>query len=535
MNDEPLDPGSRLTLFFTEASEQTARRVQWLVLAIAFAFYFLTLAPGTFWLDSAQLQVRAMNGWELSPDARRYPLFTFLLRLLVRPWIAPDRFAFGANLMNALFGALSVMLLFRLLTRLQASSGAAMVGAFSFMTAHTIWYFSVVTEVYALFHALTLACLLLAVQWDREQPGSLTVFLFLFALALSHHRMFLLVVPALALYLTLKRREVAGYHWRHGALAFGIGLLPLLIVAIKYFFTGHSPGVLAHDYLFSTSDVWKNTLLYTADIGTTRSVVYYLVFFIYNFPSPALVLGLVGIVTTLLRRTKETWLLLVLAEITLLFSLNYDVEDKWAFFSSFYLVYAIYAGIGAQTIFTRFCRSSTAKGLALGPAILAATAVLPVIFYTLTPMLLNLADANPFARADHRRYHRMFLNPNRAGDDEAEYFATRVYAAIEPDAKLFCEAGACSVLWYVNHTTKQGRGVKVFFLDSTEPTYLRQALTDYGENRPSYVVLNPYYKTKWYDNVLSVAEPCAADLPLFAVKSSLPRRGLPDPPAALRP
>lgn len=535
MNDESLTPGRHWTLFFTETSEQTARRLQWAVLLIAGVFYFLTLAPGTFWLDSAQLQVRAMNGWELSPDARRYPLFTFLLRILVLPWVKPAQVAYGANLVTAAFGALSVMLLFRLLTRLKVSPGAALIGALSFMTAHTIWYDSTATEVYSLFHVLTLACLLPAVMWDRNHPATLTVFFFVLALALAHHRMFLLTLPALALYLAFKWREAAGYSWKRGALAFGAGLLPLVIISIRYLLTDHSLGVLLHDYFFSTSEVWKVTLLDTTDVSPAHSVAYYIVFFLYNFPSPALALGLLGILITLLQRTRETWLLLVLAETTLLFSLNYNVEDKWAFFSSFYLVFALYVGIGAQAVLTRFSRPSTGKGTLLGPLLLASVAVLPMVVYALTPSLLRLLDANPFDRADSFRYHRMFLNPNRAGDDEPENFATRVNAAIEPDAKLFCEASACSVLRYAAQTGLIRPGVKIFFLDSTDPTYLRQTLTDYGEKRPSYVVLSPYYEKEWYDNILTVADPCADNLPLFAVKPTLPRLELPDPPVALQP
>src|SRR5262245_15314668 len=136
---------------------------------LAGALYVWTLAPGLMWGDDAELQRFAAVGGARA-DAHAHPLWLWAASLLARlpfgalPW--------RVNLTSAIFGALTVGLVFLLAERLTRRREAAALAAGALAVSHTFWLHCVRTEVYTVFTALLALTLLGFAAW-RERPRAL--------------------------------------------------------------------------------------------------------------------------------------------------------------------------------------------------------------------------------------------------------------------------------------------------------------------------------------------------------------------------
>ena len=497
---------------------------QWIALAVATLIYSWSLAPTTFWLDSAQLQVRALEGFQWSPDARQYPLFVLLARLLTFT-LDPVNTAWGLNALTAALGCVAVFFLFDLLRHLRLSPPAALAGSLAFTAAHTVWYFSVITEVYTLFLVFLFGTLRAAIRWTSREPRFLPLTTFLLSLGLGHHRMMLLAVPPLAVYLWLKREHITPGAHRRAGLSFAVGLFPLASWALFFLLQGHSLAELTHTYLFSGINDWRNVMQEVSVAKFQHSTMVLGVFFTYNFFGPALMLGLLGVFTCLRKPTRETWLLGGFGLIAFVFALDYSVEDQWAFFLPLYAVFAIWVAMGFEAVL-QFARARDTQFLRTKViALLALIVAVPMATYHFTPVAMNAANMNPFGRADARGFHRTLLNPNRQGDRTPHEFAARIIELVPPDTVLLCDAGSHSVLRYYQLAEGLGQSMWLGFLDSTDPDYLRPLIAATYAGHEVYVVLHPYHRLEEGEHVKQVAERVADDVPLFKVI----------PPAATKP
>ncbi len=180
------------------------QRVLFLVavpVTIALALYLPTSAPTVYWSDTAEFQ-RVVYTLEL-PHPTGYPLYV----LLARAWIALlpiGDVARAVTLFSVATATLSVGLLSWLTWRLTASALGALVAGLALATAPAFWSQAIVAEVYAL-HTLLVVALLASVLGARPYPVMLAL---LTGLALSHHRMAVLLVPGVLVALAVRRREL---------------------------------------------------------------------------------------------------------------------------------------------------------------------------------------------------------------------------------------------------------------------------------------------------------------------------------------
>jgi len=179
-----------------------------LCLALTLALYLSTLAPGMLRGDSAEFQ------WAMAalgvPHATGYPLFTLLGHL----WyllVPVGTAAYRLNLLSAIFGALTVTLVYRFGWTLTSSVPAALTGALCLALSPVFWFNASILEVYTL-NAFFLILLLFGLwQWEqtirlpgRDGRAGFRLLLFLFfvlGLSLAHHRLTLVLLPGLAFYL----------------------------------------------------------------------------------------------------------------------------------------------------------------------------------------------------------------------------------------------------------------------------------------------------------------------------------------------
>ncbi|MBI5880280.1 MAG: DUF2723 domain-containing protein [Chloroflexi bacterium] len=166
-----------------------------LVFLAALALYARTLAPSVAELFDDSLEFQLVGYTLAIAHPTGYPLYTLLLKAAtVLPSGDP---AYRANLLSAVCAGLAVALIYLVAARLSGSRLAGLVSAAALAVSPVFWSQAVIAEVYAL-NALFYGVILLAAlpSEDGAHAGfgaKLAPLAFLFGLALTHHRMIVLL------------------------------------------------------------------------------------------------------------------------------------------------------------------------------------------------------------------------------------------------------------------------------------------------------------------------------------------------------
>ncbi|MBZ0271831.1 DUF2723 domain-containing protein [bacterium] len=486
--------------------------------AAAMAFYLYSLAPGTFWQDSAALQVQALTGTFWTLDARIYPMYVSLAGVVARA-VDPGHVAVAINAMTAFFGAFAVFVLYRMLRFLGASRAASFATCFAFMSAHTVWYLAVITEVYTLYLALLFAALASVMRWNRDRPRELTLTAFLVSLGIFHHRLMLLTVPALVVYLWMRRRELNANAALAGAIGFACGFLPTVVSAFVLLGLGTAPGELAQSFFFS-SPVWRGVILKLPYESLVRSAIYFLTFLPYNFAGIALPLGVLGIAHEWRNRTPETWLFATFLATSLAFGLNYTVEDQWVFFLPAYVAFTVFLARGVDVAVLRIEAAGHISRKTAGVLLAAIMMTIPPVTYEAVPVILGAADLAPWKRIAEHDYHRLLLNPNRRGDTTAEDYARRAFDHLPDGAVIYCEADSYFVMRFLRETRGFGQNVEVRFLDQVDAGFVADLVAGFDEPRPLYLLTFPYPRHREREAFEAAGTQLAPDLYLYRARTN---------------
>ena len=187
-----------------------------LVFLLATSFYVFTLSPSLAWGDGVRLQSEAISGEsfvlaEMSPDEFTPDTFPFS-KVGVTAWDHPLYIVLGytltqslpfvdslwlVNLISAIFGAASIMLVFLLCYRFTNSMWVSVYASLALAVSHTFWWHSSTPEVYTLFVFLLLLSIYFFDSFERTGKSSaLTFSAFFLGLAMSDHILARLAVPA---------------------------------------------------------------------------------------------------------------------------------------------------------------------------------------------------------------------------------------------------------------------------------------------------------------------------------------------------
>jgi hypothetical protein len=179
------------------------------VLAVCtLALYVRTLAPSLLFGDSAEFQTLAATLGLAHPTG--YPIYLLLGKLFT--WLPVGSIAYRVNLLSASAAALAVALLYLLGRRLGCRQSAALAGPLALAVCDLFWWHAVIAEVYTLQVALVAGVLLLLMSWRHTGDWR-----FLFAasmlggLSLGVHTTVALAAPAVLLYLLLTARRWADW------------------------------------------------------------------------------------------------------------------------------------------------------------------------------------------------------------------------------------------------------------------------------------------------------------------------------------
>lgn len=332
----------------------------------SFLLYLRTLAPSvaTIFDDSLEFQLVCYQPGIAHPPG--YPLYTLLGKLFT--FLPLGDVAYRVNLMSAVFGSLTVPLLYATLRQLTSHRLPPVLGAAVLAVSPIFWSQAVIAEVYTL-HAAFVAgvlCLLLAWARKRGEVGEtrhdpsparaplLSLAALLYGLSLAHHRtMVLLAPPALLFVALVDRRVFKDIRW--------IGRLAVLVIAPLALYL-YLP--LRGMTMSSLNGVYENTpggfLSYVTaasygvflgenPLAQRHDLAFYLVLLRQQFTWAGLTLVVAGAVWSL-RKPAVALLLTLFALLTVLFALSYRVPDVEVFLIPFFLVCALWIGLGFDAV-----------------------------------------------------------------------------------------------------------------------------------------------------------------------------------------
>jgi hypothetical protein len=186
----------------------------------ALALYGRTLAPSvaTIFDDSLEFQLVCPTLGIAHPTG--YPLYTLLGKLFTLIPIGDA--AYRVNWMSALFAALTVVVTYLIVRMLTDHSLAAVFASSVLAVSPVFWSQAVIAEVYALNAFFAALVIYLLLRWEadhRQRPGVgqvsipaipnlLLLVAFVYGLSLTHHRLMLLLAPAVVLFAWLTERRI---------------------------------------------------------------------------------------------------------------------------------------------------------------------------------------------------------------------------------------------------------------------------------------------------------------------------------------
>lgn len=331
-----------------------------------FALYLLTLAPTVYNLDSAELSVAAATGGITRSTG--YPLYL----LLGRAW---SLLPFGdvgmrMNLFSAFCGAGTVLVVDRILSRLDVG-GWATFGALGLLATSTFfWSLSLIAEVYTLHTLLMALLILLLLRWeDRPTPARLAAAALLFGLSLGHHAATVLLLPGV-LWFVLAVAGLGVLAPRNllpallaGALGLSVYLyLPYLYMlrpAFNYAGQYDATGTFQAVDLRQPAALWwlisgsafRGAMFGYAPAELTGEVRAFAVHLWRAVFAVGLGPGLLGAGVLLRRSWPRGDMLLLMFLCNAVFYINYRVMDKDTMFLPTYVVWALWIGVGLEWLF----------------------------------------------------------------------------------------------------------------------------------------------------------------------------------------
>lgn len=194
---------------------------------VSFTLYARTVAPSIVALfdDSLEFQVILPTLGIAHPTG--YPLYTLLGHLFTRLPLGEP--AHRANLFSVVTSAMTIGLLYLVARELTERRLAAALATLQFALIPVWWTQATVAEVYTLHGLLQSLLLWLTLRWVHDR-GRLWPIGLALGLGLAHHRMILLLVPTIALWLVGRqdRLQVSPKSWLTAA---GAVMAPLSLYA----------------------------------------------------------------------------------------------------------------------------------------------------------------------------------------------------------------------------------------------------------------------------------------------------------------
>jgi hypothetical protein len=324
------------------------------IFALTLSIYLMTLAPGVYGFDSAELATGVYVQGIVHPPG--YPLYM----MLGKPFIALPfgDVAYRLNVMSAFFGSCTGSL-FYLVARCLVRKRLLALAASAFLAFSIyFWQMALIAEVYTLNLALLALCLLMALLWRAKGR---TFYLYMFALgcglSLTNHTSAVLLMPGFLL-IIISSKNWNWKEWRVIGGMLGIFLIGLLPYAYFPLRAQANPALNYTDYyhidLTKPFGIWwmasSQTYRFFAFGYSPRELpAEFLRFGSYlwrNYLGVGVLIGFAGIYW-LFRKRKMLGLGLMVSFVAIVtFYINYRVIDKDTMFLPTYLIWALFIAAG---------------------------------------------------------------------------------------------------------------------------------------------------------------------------------------------
>ena len=324
------------------------------VAVVAFACYHATLLPGLDFGDTAAYQA-AVGDWRLTPR-QAYPLYYAIANLIFL--VTGGDPARSLNLTSAAMGALACGATVWLGASLSGSLAAGLVSGLLLLGSYTFWSQAVIGEVYTL-HILVVSVVLIAALDYARRPtaGRLTIVLALYGLGFGNHLMTILLLPALAVFLTVSPGAGRLLWSPRGVVT---AILCALLGASLYLWNAAylwqmvdpRPGFreAAATFWFDvTKSDWRSSMVMAVhESALKRRIGLYGFDVVQQVGTAGVALAVVGLLA-LLRTWREALLVALGYAAALIFAYTYNVGDVHVFFlpSLHFVVLSAGAGVVA--------------------------------------------------------------------------------------------------------------------------------------------------------------------------------------------
>lgn len=423
----------------------------------AIVLYSVSCAPGALWQDSGLIQLRAWHGdiEGFFGLALSHPLFYILAT--GAKYIPLGEFGYRINLLSAIAGALAVANMFLLIRLWLGKNLPAVIAAVTLAVSHTFWQHASIAETYTLWTALFLAELIMLVQYTKTNRTKYLYWLGLFnGLAIAVHMLasitllcYMFFFFSLLLTKKIRFRNLVIFivFWTIGALPYEYLIIKNLIQ------TGDFAGTLASA---AFGDRWQGAVLNTS--LSLKIVKENLMYIFYNFPTPTVLLILIGCYGLFKLPVSKVMrnFILSLTILFFIFAFRYNVPDRYAFFIPFYCMAAILIGLGVYLLTERI------NSKALIPLLLILS-FLPAGVYAAAPAMAKKMQINIVTRKDiaYRDDYKYFLQPWKTGYRGPEKFADEALSAVENNAVIYADITTAAPLLYAQQVKGKRPDVKI--------------------------------------------------------------------------
>jgi len=466
------------------------------VFLVGLAVYVPTLAPSLLWGggDFAAIQARIAL-LTIDPDLFGHPLYTVAAHPFT--WLPIGDVAYRANLSAAVFSALALAVLFRLIAEAVASTKAALLATLVLLVSHTFWTYAVMPKSYSLNSLLLVMVLYLLLRSGRTGHDRLLVTAGgILGLASLSHTYFMLfpLGPLTYIYLRGPSRR------RHSLLLFALVYIASLVPFVVLTLLG---GEASATGAYSLGFAGNLLQVFIQPAYWPTGLIVFVGALVYQFPL-TWVMGLIGLPVLWRRNRPFFWLLLLTYLADVAFTWSWlpatprlsDYVQNFHFYLPSYVIFAVWMGYGFDAVLRRRVWSAVAQaGLAL------IVALSPIALYVAAPHvadpIMTTLNIRSLPGRDAARY---LFSPWKHREDGARRLGESILAALPKKAVLVADWSIYSIVFFLQSVERRRPDVALILLDVEHQD---ETLDQLDPTRPLFIPdIGRYYDLqlirKWY-------------------------------------
>ena len=459
----------------------------------SFIFYYMSLAPTVTWGDPAKLSIFS---YELILN--HMPGYHSLHNLIGHFWglIPFVDYAYGQNVLSAVFSSLTVGIIFIITLKLTQSICSSVVSALVLAVSHSFWMFSVINESYSLMFFLISLTLLQAIIWKKENHLKQIFLVFFFlSLGVSNHYLSVIFIPAFIIYFLVVKPSLIR-DWSFIIVVLLGGLLGSSLLLFILFHNNQLPFIQTRfSFFFNELVVGQINSFFIGSKKIGDEIIRYPAYLFYQFPGFGFFVGIFGIKKLLRQDPKLLLLFIMILFSVIIFSLGYQYQRQFNLLTPSYVIFSILIGIGFHQFEDYFFTGK--KKIVLLTLALSVLLSTPLTLYYSIPSILRKFNYMPIKIRDipYRNGIKYFLIPDKSDHYEALYFGNEVFRLVDNESVILGDFTTHEVLRYMQIIN--GNKPEVILSTDYTLSYIQNVI---DSGRSIYIIgneIHPYYQRKY--------------------------------------